>query len=121
MIGSGRSPDTLRWLNARALYFDQLRQQMAEGSLDIDFDDEKLLDEMLMIKYKFSPKGAIQIESKDDMRSRGIKSPDNLDAAVYAAADISNLLATPGMGIGDMVVLDPWEMLDLDQRRGMPI
>jgi hypothetical protein len=121
MIGSGRSPDTLRWLNARALYFDQLRQQMAEGSLDIDFDDEKLLDEMLMIKYKFSPKGAIQIESKDDMRSRGIKSPDNLDAAVYAAADISNLLATPGMGIGDMVVLDPWEMLQLDERRGMPI
>ena len=123
MIGSGRSPDTLRWLNARALYFDQLRQQMAEGSLDIDFDDEKLLDEMLMIKYKFSPKGGIQIESKDDMRSRGIKSPDNLDAAVYAAADISGLVdgSTAGLSVGDVVTLDPWEMLDLNERRGMPI
>ena len=123
MIGSGRSPDTLRWLNARALYFDQLREQMAGGSLDIDFDDEKLLDEMLMIKYKFSPKGGIQIESKDDMRSRGIKSPDNLDAAVYAAADISGLIdGNPnGLALGDIVTLDPWEMLDLDERRGMPI
>jgi len=57
------------------------------------------------------------------MRSRGIKSPDNLDAAVYAAANISGLVdgSTAGLSVGDVVVLDPWEMLDLDQRRGMPI
>lgn len=122
MIGSGRSPDTLRWLNARALYYDQLREQMANGVLDIDYQDEKLLDEMLMIKYKFSPKGGIQIESKDDMRSRGVKSPDNLDAAVYAAANISALIDNPfnGMNSGDIVSFDPWEIMDFD-RRGMPI
>jgi len=122
MIGSGRSPDTLRWLNARALYYDQLREQMASGVLDVDFGDEKLLDEMLMIKYKFSPKGAVQIESKDDMRSRGMKSPDNLDAAVYAAANISDLINNPyaSLANGDVVSLDPWDLVELD-RRGMPV
>ncbi len=123
MIGSGRSPDTLRWLNARALYYDQMREKMALGKLDIDPNDDKLLDEMLMIKFKFSPKGGIQIESKDDMRSRGVKSPDNLDAAVYACAEINELVNNPYAMYehGSIVTMDPWEMLDLGDRRGMPI
>jgi hypothetical protein len=104
------------------LYYDQLREQMMAGQLDIDFDDQKLLDEMLMIKYKFSPKGGVQIESKDDMRSRGMKSPDNLDAAVYAAANIDGLINNPfsNFSNGDMVTFDPWDMVEFD-RRGMPI
>ena len=122
MIGSGKSPDTLRWLNARALYYDQLREQMISGTLDIDFDDEQLLNEMLMIKFKFSPKGGVQIESKDDMRSRGMKSPDNLDAAVYAAANISGLMDNPysTYSSGDILSFDPWDLIEID-RRGMPV
>ena len=123
MIGSGRSPDTLRWLNARALYYDQMREKMQTSLLDIDPRDEKLLDEMLMIKFKFSPKGGIQIESKDDMRSRGMKSPDNLDAAVYASAEIDALIngAYSELEVGSMVSYDPWELMEIDDRRGMPI
>lgn len=123
MIGSGKSPDTLRWLNARALYYDQMREKMQKNLLDIDFGDEKLLDEMLMIKFKFSPKGGIQIESKDDMRSRGMKSPDNLDAAVYASAEIDELINGPysEYNVGDIVTYDPWEMIELNDRRGMPL
>ena len=123
MIGSGRSPDTLRWLNARALYYDQMREKMQTSLLDIDPKDEKLLDEMLMIKFKFSPKGGIQIESKDDMRSRGMKSPDNLDSAVYACAEIDAIIngAYSEMEIGSMVSYDPWELMEIDDRRGMPI
>jgi hypothetical protein len=123
MIGSGRSPDTLRWLNARALYYDQMREKMQTSLLDIDPKDEKLLDEMLMIKFKFSPKGGIQIESKDDMRSRGMKSPDNLDAAVYACAEIDALINNPysDLEVGSTVSYDPWEIMEMDDRRGMPI
>lgn len=123
MIGSGKSPDTLRWLNARALYYDQMREKMAKRELDIDPKDEKLLDEMLMIKFKFSAKGGVQIESKDDMRSRGMKSPDNLDAAVYACAEIGAVVDNPYALYehGTVVTMDPWEMLDLGGRTGMPI
>lgn len=92
MLGSAASPDKMRWLNARAHIYDELREGMADGKIDLDPDDKALLDEMLMIQYKFSPKGAIQIESKDDMRSRGVKSPDSLDALTYACADLSHIV-----------------------------
>lgn len=91
VLGSAASPDKMRWLNARAANYDNLKELMSSGALDLDPDDKQLLDEILMIQYKFTPKGAIQIESKDDMRSRGVKSPDFLDALVYATADMSNV------------------------------
>jgi hypothetical protein len=108
MIGSAASPDNTRWLNARAANFDSLREQMMNSVLDIDPDDKALLDEMLMIQYKFSPKGAIQIESKDDMRSRGVKSPDSLDALVYATADLSNVVGGKyaDKKAGDIIAMD---------------
>lgn len=95
MLGSAASPDNTRWLNARAHNYDTLREAMLDGRVDIDPDDKALMDEILMIQYKFSGKGAIQIESKDDMRSRGVKSPDSLDALVYAAADLDHIVNAP--------------------------
>jgi hypothetical protein len=95
MLGSAASPDNNRWLNARAYHFDSLREQMIEGKLDLDPDDKQLIEEMLMLQYKFSQKGAIQIESKDDMRSRGVKSPDHLDALVYATVNLDHIINSP--------------------------
>ena len=95
MLGSAASPDNTRWLNARAHNYDTLREAMLDGRIDIDPDDKVLIDEMLMLQYKFSAKGAIQIESKDDMRSRGVKSPDSLDALVYATADLDHIIKAP--------------------------
>ena len=92
VVGSAASPDNTRWLNARAAGYDSFREAMIMGELDVDMDDRDLIDEMMAIKYKFSPKGSIQIESKDDMRSRGMKSPDRLDAAMYAVLDMSALV-----------------------------
>ena len=95
MLGGAASPDKMRWLNARSCNFDHLKELMSGGLVDIDSDDTRLLDELLMIQYKFNVKGAIQIESKDDMRSRGVKSPDQLDAVVYATADLSAIIDSP--------------------------
>ena len=108
VIGSAASPDNTRWLNARAAGFDSLREGMIMGKIDLDLDDKELLDEMMGIKYKFSAKGSIQIESKDDMRSRGMKSPDRLDSAVYASLDMSRLLGSPfaNSKAGDRIMLD---------------
>jgi hypothetical protein len=66
-----------------------------------------------MIQYKFSPKGAIQIESKDDMRSRGVKSPDSLDALTYATADLSHIVNAKygDKKAGDLVEFD-YNVLD---------
>jgi hypothetical protein len=61
---------------------------MANGQIDMEYGDKSLKEELEGIQYKFSPRGAIQIESKDDMIRRGVKSPDFADAAMYACADL---------------------------------
>jgi hypothetical protein len=109
MLGSAASPDRTRWFNARAYNFDSLREQMLSGRIDLDPDDSELVDELMMLRYKFHSTGSIQIESKDDMRGRGVSSPDNLDAAVYASVDLSKLFEGPyaGKKPGDIVTFDP--------------
>jgi hypothetical protein len=113
MYGSAASPDKTRWHNARAANYDALKEGLSAGKIDLDPDDKVLLEEILMISYKFTPKGAILIESKDDMRSRGVKSPDSLDAAVYACADLSGLLNSPwgDKKPGDVIGMD-YSMLE---------
>jgi len=108
IVGSAASPDNTRWLNARAAGYDTMREKMILGNIDLEMNDNGLIDEMMSIKYKFSTKGSIQIESKDDMRSRGVKSPDNLDALVYASADLSSIVGSPykDKKPGDIVTMD---------------
>ena len=108
MLGSAASPDRTRWLNARAANYDHFKEQLSAKKIDMDPDDTRLLDEMLMIQYKFNQKGAIQIESKDEMRSRGVKSPDFLDAVIYACADLTAIIESPygDKKAGDLVTYD---------------
>ena len=89
MIGNAASPDNHKWVNARAWWYDTLREKMLRGKIDMDFEDKDLKGELEGIQYKFGKSyGAIQIESKDEMISRGVKSPDFADAAMYACADL---------------------------------
>ena len=41
---------------------------------------EKLVEELLAIRYTYTPTGKIKIESKDDLKKRLLKSPDHADA-----------------------------------------
>ena len=66
---------------------DVLRQGMAEGKFDLDFDDVDLREELITQTYKFSAKGAIQITSKDEMKKAGLDSPDSLDAVLLSTID----------------------------------
>ena len=48
--------------------------------IDIDPDDDKLAAQLGSIKWGIDSRGRIKIESKDDMRKRGLPSPDRADA-----------------------------------------
>lgn len=111
MIGGAASPDKARWRNARAFWFDDFRERLGSGKIDIDEEDEQLQEELLGIEYKFPISGiqSLQIESKDDMKKRGVSSPDFADAAIYACADISGLF---GLQIGDQVAYEPEDFFD---------
>ena len=48
--------------------------------------DDRMLGELVGVKYKFQSSGKIQIESKEDMKRRGMPSPDVADAFVLTFA-----------------------------------
>lgn len=95
LIGNEASPDIDKWVNARAYWFDDMREQMYTGLLDIDINDKVLEDELGDIEYFFAKRGSLQIESKDDIIKRRGKSPDFGDAACYACARLGINPADP--------------------------
>ena len=68
--------------------------------------DEKLAAQAVTVRWSLNSKGAIAIESKDKMKSRGEKSPDNFEAQVYSFAD--DVLRPKGRSKGrpDATVMD---------------
>ena len=92
LSGSAASPDNRQWLNARAYWWDSFRKQLRSGQIDLDPTDDRLQDELIMVEYGFSPKGGLKIQSKDEMRKQGKKSPDFADAAIYASVDLDEML-----------------------------
>lgn len=106
MQGGAASPDRKKWHNARAFWYDKIREMIRASEIDLDPKDERLHDELCSLEYKFSTQsGGLLIESKDDMRKRGMKSPDFADAAVYATADLSLILDADK--VGDIKRFDP--------------
>lgn len=78
-----RQPIT-RFINARAQWFWELRKLFEAGEVDIDPADEELASQLGSIRYELDSKGRIKIESKDDMKARGMPSPDRADAMMLA-------------------------------------
>lgn len=126
MLGGAASPDRSKWYNTRAYWFSQLADGIRDGKVDIDLADDRLQEELQGIEYKQQTHGlgAILIESKDDMRKRGVGSPDYADAANYAMADTSPLVDNPlgHLQKGDVVSASPWDLLQLSRTAaGMPM
>lgn len=48
--------------------------------------DEDLMAELAAPRFKFSSSGKLQVESKDEMKKRGLRSPDIADAVVMTMA-----------------------------------
>ncbi len=71
------------FINIRAEAYWALRDRFVNGDIQL-LDDDLLMAELASIKYKFTPRGQIQIESKDDMKKRGMHSPDKSDALMLA-------------------------------------
>jgi hypothetical protein len=88
LFGNESSPDIDKWVNARAYWYDNMRERMYTGHIDIDIEDRVLEDELGDLEYFFGKRGNLQIESKDDIIKRRQKSPDYADAACYACAQI---------------------------------
>jgi len=49
-------------------------------------NDERLINELATVRYKFTSNGKMQVESKDEIKKRGLKSPDLADSFVLTFA-----------------------------------
>lgn len=72
------SSDGTRYKNLRAEMWAKMRDWLRDrGSIP---HDEPLMDDLSAPSYKFDVSNRLQLESKDEMKSRGIPSPDTGDA-----------------------------------------
>jgi hypothetical protein len=72
------------FVNRRSEWYWNLRQRFENGQIDIDPDDDVLAKQLVAIKWKMTSKGQIAVETKEEMRKRGLPSPDRADALVYS-------------------------------------
>ena len=120
--GSQASPDRFRWGNARTHRFDSVREAMFKGTIDIDPQDVKLENELEMIQYSYKNRwNSMQVESKDDIGKRGLKSPDYADALIYALADDLDGIASDPLGMfqsGDKIAMTAADFMGFAQAAG---
>jgi hypothetical protein len=78
--------DSKRFVNRRAEDYWLLREACEAGEVDLpdETEDEDLIAQLGSIKWALDSKGRIKIESKDDMRKRGLPSPDRADACIMS-------------------------------------
>lgn len=79
----GLAMDAERYVNAKAEAYWALREHMERGSVR-NVDDEDTRAQLSDILYRETPAGRIEIESKEQARKRGSRSPDRAEALVLA-------------------------------------
>jgi hypothetical protein len=113
--------DKDRYANCRAKWYSDLRHKIAGGYMDIDIEDDKLQEELLGIETKFPRQGVqrLLIESKEDMRKRGVHSPDYADSCMYSQIDY-DYYNPMGLRVGSKYVLEdvPVDDDDFTERLG---
>jgi phage terminase large subunit len=88
-----------QYRNLRAELWYKARDWLAKLDCSLP-KDEQLCAELATVKYAFTSNGKIQIESKDDIRKRGLPSPDLADAfCLTFASDAATVMNGGADGI----------------------
>lgn len=88
-VNVGESPSVDgRYMRLRDELWDKARQWFEARNCVLP-KDEALISELVTVQYGFTSAGKLKVEAKDDMKKRGLRSPDLADAFVltFAADD----------------------------------
>ena len=81
-INAGAAPrDRERFANRKAEIAWGLRDRLEAGEV-AGLTDDATISQLAGIRYRANPRGQIVIESKDEARRRGVKSPDRAEAVI---------------------------------------
>jgi hypothetical protein len=102
--GGEAANDPARFVNRNAESWWAFREGLEAGLIDLDEEDLTLAAQLQSRRWKLdASQRRIRIETKDEMKRRGLPSPDRADAAIMAwyegvrtVGDVSMLLRRPG-------------------------
>ena len=75
--------EPVEYYNSTGLMWGNLRTKLLNKELSIPNDDE-LINQLTNRKYFIESDGPIRLEKKEDMKKRGVHSPDRADALVLS-------------------------------------
>lgn len=76
--------ESLKYANKRAEMWANMREWLTTGVVDPDVE---LADDLVGVEYGFDKDGRLLLEKKEDMKKRGLASPDNGDALALTFAE----------------------------------
>lgn len=98
--------DPEKYLNLKAELYWGLRLRAEKGDF-AGLTDSLALSQLAGIRYKHNARGQVVIESKDEARKRGVKSPDRAEAIMLAFAPL--VIVEPSMVVDyDPVTVSPF-------------
>lgn len=83
-----KADDDEHFANRRSEFYWGLRQRFTDDDIDLP-DEDQILAELSKIKYKVNSRGQTLIESKEEIKKRGLPSPDYADALMLAFAPLT--------------------------------
>jgi hypothetical protein len=107
----GKSSDR-KYANKRAQMWGMMRDWLAGGSIP---DEPELVGDLIGVEYGFNVHNEIQLEKKEDMKRRGLASPDDADALAltfaYPVGQLGDYESKNSAGINQSVVeYDPYNL-----------
>lgn len=81
--GKVSESDPVEYFNSTGLMWGKVREALKAGTLQIP-DDEQLIKQLSNRRYRVEDDGSIRLERKEDMKKRGVPSPDIADALALA-------------------------------------
>ena len=113
-----RALDPSKYVNRRAEMWQAMKDWL-RGGASIP-DNQELIADLTGLNYSFAPGGQVKLESKDELKKRGLPSPDTADSLaltfyepVFAKRDLPELQHDDGFAAG----YKPWSF-DMDEGDG---
>ena len=81
--GRAREGDPVEYSNTTGLMWGAIRAALKDGALMLSYDDE-LIAQLTNRRYRLGSDGRIELERKESMKKRKLRSPDRADALALA-------------------------------------
>jgi phage terminase large subunit len=84
---------TESWAVVRTILQENFSNHMQGETVDVDLpNDDRLVTQLTQRKFRMTSRGKIALERKEDMKKRGLDSPDRADAVVLSFVEEQKLM-----------------------------